>query len=580
MSRSKPSSSSPNPSRPAEPQQAPWDSGGSRREETEDEKLPCPPGFGSFLGKYNSELQYGLTSGELSSLHFNLQKLKEFRNKNWEHLEFVERRGACAKLCQKRPDYTGQSRQPPLWCPRVTIGLRPAFCVYITEAPESHGDGGQIGSRGHRSDVGLNAACAALHSFHKLTDQLQGIEPPASILFRIPDSSSLHAWAQTFVKTCQIEERIRAYRLSLVDTGSDQAWLKSTQSRYLGLHLQGFFLATLTERDKKRGFAPEPPESEAQTWFQNNRLQAYAELEPESAVRASADRSPKIKGQLDSGGPTALYGIAAKAFATATAVESATGIIQELLQFTVQGITHFQSRIAPTIVEACGALLSGGHCDFLHRDFTLSIAFVLCLFFKASEAAAHFEATNQGERYTPRQLSKAFEKALYAIFTDQGGAFRQTPGIYPEESAARSSAATFISQVLFEAYNLSAHPVASANLCRAFLVKAIKDRDDSWRAVNQPESENEAALRRTIQTLLANRPELKDKVDEKGFIRLDLVDPDETTFSAELREENLRRIQEVGPSGEEKEEDSALPPSPDVPSPTPERNTGLPSSWA
>ena len=113
-----------------------------------------------------------------------------------------------------------------------------------------------------------------------------------------------------------------------------------------------------------------------------------------------------------------LNGIAAKSFATATAVESATQIIHELLQFTVQGITCYQSRVAPTIAEACGALLAGGHCDALHRDFTISIAFVLCLFYKASGVAASCEAKNTGKPYSPKQLAKVFEATLYEVFTD------------------------------------------------------------------------------------------------------------------------------------------------------------------
>ena len=98
------------------------------------------------------------------------------------------------------------------------------------------------------------------------------------------------------------------------------------------------------------GFAPIPSDNEAQGFLQGYSLQPAEELQPRFAINY---RGGPVRGDFRSEShASVLNGIAAKSFATATAVESATQIIHELLQFTVQGITCFQSRVAPTIVEA------------------------------------------------------------------------------------------------------------------------------------------------------------------------------------------------------------------------------------
>jgi len=125
----------------------------------------------------------------------------------------------------------------------------------------------------------------------------------------------------------------------------------------------------------------------------------------------------------------------------------------------------------------------------------------LCLFFRASGAAAAYEARNLGAPYTPKQLSKAFERALYEIFTDPQGPFKQKPGIYPEESAARSAATIFISETLYDAAVSVAQPIAGPeNICKELLTRAIKDKNEVWKAANEAESEEDKAVRHLLHS--------------------------------------------------------------------------------
>ena len=171
-------------------------------------------------------------------------------------------------------------------------------------------------------------------------------------------------------------------------------------------------------------------------------------------------------------------GCFARSVGTAEAVKAATSIFGELLQFTVEGVTCFQDRIAPTLIEAANALLLGGHCDFLHRDYTLCIALVLSFFYRASGVVAEHEARCIKEPSTPKQLAKVFEQALFDLLTDPEGPFKQKPGVYPEESTARTSAQVFISLVVFETFGPACNPVdTSGNVCKQFFVRAICDKD-------------------------------------------------------------------------------------------------------
>ena len=124
-------------------------------------------------------------------------------------------------------------------------------------------------------------------------------------------------------------------------------------------------------------------------------------------------------------------GCFARALATSEAVKAASLIILELLEFSVQGVTCFQNRIAPTLCEAAGALQVGGHSDFLHREFTLCIALVLSLFFKASGAVATLESKRNRAPSTPAKLCKEFEREILGIVTDPYRLFKIIPGSYP-----------------------------------------------------------------------------------------------------------------------------------------------------
>ena len=427
-------------------------------------------------------LNYNLTPREHADLIRDIGELKRFSSQCWEHFNYAPPRRFRAKLCPRSPDYTRKRRLPDEWSPESKAKLKSAFCIYIPVPKDTkiHGEGASIGAKGHPSDPGLNAACAALQSFQKLVSEQQGIEPPIELLVHIKDCSDLRNWAKAFARVIETETKIRHHRADVIKKScNSEAWIGGTRDKYKNTHLRRYFQAILQRKDLATGFAPVPSESEAQELLQGYSLQPSTELEPELAINRPG--APRQKGFRDEDHTLVLNGLAAKAFATATAVDSATHIIHELLKFTVQGVTHYQSRIAPTIIEACSALLLGGHCDSLHRDFSLSITLVLCLFYKATGVAASYVARNSGTPYSPKQLSKVFEATLFEIFTDKKGHFKQKPGVYPEESEARRSASAFIAEVFGEASQKASLPISEPeNLCQQFLTCAIEDIKRDW----------------------------------------------------------------------------------------------------
>ena len=119
--------------------------------------------------------------------------------------------------------------------------------------------------------------------------------------------------------------------------------------------------------------------------------------------------------------------------------------------------------------DAAQALQVGGHSDFLHREFTLCIALVLSLFFKASGAAAEFESKRNKEPSSPARLCRVFEEEILKIVTDPEGVFKIIPGSYPEEAVTRRSAQEFIGSVILEAVDAAQTPVDTAlSACRHF----------------------------------------------------------------------------------------------------------------
>ena len=559
---------SPKPSRPAEPSGAPAFPGKDRKA-FEEKPGPRPPGFDSLLGDYNSLLNYGLTPREHSNLIRDICELQRYLSQDWEYLNYTHPRTFRAKLCPRSPDFTRRRRLPDQWSSESKAKLKPAFCVYIRipEEGKIHGDGASIGARGHPSDPGLNAACAALHSFQKLTSEQQGIEPPPELLVHIRDSSALRDWAKTYVRVIFVENKIRKHRAQVIkSSNNNEAWIDGTRDRYKNTHLRRFFQALLQKRDLPTGFAPIPSEDEARNLLQGLSLQPIHELEPELAINRPG--APPKKGFRDESDSSVLNGLAAKALATATAVDSATHIIHELLQFTVQGVTQFQSRISPTIVEAAGALLNGGHWDSLHRDFSLSTTLVLCLFFKATGVAASYEARNSGKPYSPKQLAKVFETTLYEIFTDPKGHFKQKPGAYPDESEARRSAAAFIAEVFGEASLLASLPITEPeSLCQQFLTSAITAiyRD---RSAIQADSTGDRFVQRELHQEGAGEQQPVVEPSSAEGPDLDSLfapDPDIVTIDPDLRRLSLQNLDKPV-SDEEEEEETDLAPATEAPS--------------
>ena len=337
------------------------------------------------------------------------------------------------------------------------------------------GDSSSIGGLGHKSDPGANAACAALASFQKIITSLQGLEPPARLYVNLTDDR-IFKWSEIYVRVCDLEAVIRKYRKSLVNPRSSRAWAEGTLASYEATKLKEHYINSLIKEDQPTGFRSAPLDAASAELAHGLPLQAVHELEPSVCQKhLHVSRGGKLSSK---NAANYANGCFARAIATAEAVKAATSILAELLQFAVEGVTCFQDRIAPTLIEAANALALGGHSDFLHRDYTLCIALVLSFFYKASAAVAEYETNSVKEPSTPRKLASVFEKALSDLLTDPGGPFEQNPGVYPEESAARTSAQVFISLVVFEASELASAPVdTSGNVCKQFLLQAIRDKE-------------------------------------------------------------------------------------------------------
>ena len=185
------------------------------------------------------------------------------------------------------------------------------------------------------------------------------------------------------------------------------------------------YINSLIAEDQLTSFRSAPLDAASAELVHGLPLQAAHELEPsvcQKHLHVSKD------GKLSSkNAATYANGCFARSIGTTEAVKAATTILGELLQFTVEGVTCFQDRIAPTLIEAANALALGGHCDFLHRDYTLCIALVLSFFYKASGVVAEHEAKCIREPSTPKQLARLFEQALVDLLTDPEGSFKQSP---------------------------------------------------------------------------------------------------------------------------------------------------------
>ena len=137
----------------------------------------------------------------------------------------------------------------------------------------------------------------------------------------------------------------------------------------------------MVDSDKESGFNCLPLDAASVSYHQALPLQPTSEIEPRVRPKAGyVSRSGRLSSRNSD---SYADGCFARALATAEATKTASLIIAELLEFAAEGVTCFQNRIAPTLVEAAQALLHGGHSDFLHREFTLCIALVLSLFCRA-----------------------------------------------------------------------------------------------------------------------------------------------------------------------------------------------------
>ena len=191
-------------------------------------------------------------------------------------------------------------------------------------------------------------------------------------------------------------------------------------------------------------------------------------------------------------------GCFARALATSEATKTASLIVAELLEFTAEGVTCFQDRIAPTLVEAAQALDHRGHSDFLHREFTLCIALLPSLFYRACGPVALTESKKNNNPSTPSKLCALFEEEILKIVTDQYGYFRIIPGSYPEESVARGSAQEFVASVLSDAID-TAHVLVDStlNVCVNFYLQELEERGGDRTA----EAAEDEAVRIQLSTL-------------------------------------------------------------------------------
>ena len=354
-----------------------------------------------------------------------------------------------------------------------------------------------------------------------------------------------------------------------MDPRSSSAWTEGTRASYEATKLRKLYISSLIEEDQSSGFHAAPLDAASAELVKGLPLQAEHELEPSVCQKhVHVSRGGRLSSK---NAATYANGCFARAIATAEAVKAASSILAELLQFAVEGVTCFQDRIAPTLIEAANALQFGGHSDFLHRDYSLCIALVLSFFYKASAAVAEFEAKVIKEPSTPRKLASIFEKALFRILIDPEGPSKQKPGVHPEESAARNSAQVFISLVVFEASETANAPVdTSQNACRQFYLQAILDKEKTS-STEAPEDEfvrnqlhpegtgGQAPWRQPEQPVEEKdrNPEQKPSSSGSG------PEPPAPTEVEAATEHVLSEPEQLSPVSE----DTAPPPTTDVPSP-------------
>lgn len=343
------------------------------------------------------------------------------------------------------------------------------------------------------SSVETNAAWDTLYTFNRVIANLTGLEPPGRIYNSLNDDKNFK-WCELFVKVIELEVIVRRHRKSLIDHRTSRDWISGTSASYEATGLRKLYLDSLVDSDRESGFSTLPLDAATAERLKTLPLQPANELEPSGRPKQGhVNRSGRLSSKnIDS----YADGCFARALATSEAVKTASLIIIELLEFSVEGVTCFQDRIALTLCEAAEALREGGHSDFLHREFTLCIALVLSLFFKASGAVAILESRRNKAPSTPARLCKDFEREILRIVTDPYGLFKIIPGSYPEVSVARKSAQEFIGSVLIEAIDASYVPVDGAlSACLHFYYQALEDRGKDLAA--------EAAADEAVQIQLA-----------------------------------------------------------------------------
>ena len=244
------------------------------------------------------------------------------------------------------------------------------------------GDGTSLGGRGDQRDPAGNSAWATLYTFAKVVSRVTGLEPPGRILNSLSVENNFR-WCDLFVKVIEKEATIREHRKALIDIRTSADWLAGTFATYEATGLRKLYLDSLVDSDKESGFNCLPLDAASVSYHQSLPLQPASETEP--SVRPKAGYASRSRRLSSRNSDTYADGCFARALATSEATKTASLIIAELLEFTAEGVTCFQDRIAPTLVEAAQALEHGGHSDLLHREFTLCIALCSAYFTKLAD---------------------------------------------------------------------------------------------------------------------------------------------------------------------------------------------------
>ena len=216
-------------------------------------------------------------------------------------------------------------------------------------------------------DAGGNIAWAAFYSFAKLAAKTTGLSPPGRILNSLEEPENF-SWCEAFVSVLDAECTTQEHQERVIDTRSTKDWLDNTNQLFESTRLKEHYLASLVEADKATGFNTLPLSKASQDFYSNQQLAAVGEVEPSIKAR---DVVLSRKGRISTRSSNIFAnGCPARALVTTEATKAASISAANLLEFTVEGVTCFRNRIAPTFIEAAAALQLGGHSDFLHRDFT------------------------------------------------------------------------------------------------------------------------------------------------------------------------------------------------------------------